>query len=111
MARTLLTSQAAVETGLAATYTAADGTNGNTYVLVPHRLLHVKNGSASAITVTITTPLTVNGLAVADRTISIAAGADQFISLNTSSAYMQPDGTAWVDYSAAASVTVAVIDA
>lgn len=111
MARTILVAQPATDAGLTPAYTAADAANGMTYRLVPHRALHVKNGGGSSITVTIITPLTVNGLAVADRTVTVAAGGETVISLGVDNAYQQADGTAYVDFSSATSVTVAVIDA
>lgn len=111
MARTVLVAQPATDAGLTPVYTAADAANGMTYRLVPHRVLHVKNGGGSSLTVTITTPLTVNGLAVADRTVTVAAGAETVISLGVDNAYAQADGTAYVDFSTATSVTVAVLDA
>jgi hypothetical protein len=111
MARTVLVAQPATDSGLTATYTAADAANGMSYRLVPHRLVHVINGGGSALTVTINTPLTVNGLAVADRTITVAAGASVFISLGVDNAYQQSDGSGWLDFSTGTSVTVAVIDA
>lgn len=109
MPRTAITPQRATSAGLAPAYEAANGL-GNSFPLVAGRALHVKNASAAAVTVTVPTPGTVDGLAIADRTISVAAGGDQLIGLGTNAAYRQPDGTALVDYSAVASVTVAVID-
>lgn len=111
MARTVLVAQPITDAGVAATYTAADAANGMSFRLIPHRLVHIKNAGGSALTVTINTPLTVNGLAVADRVITIAAGTDQFISLGVDNAYQQSDGSGWLDFSTATSVTVAVIDA
>lgn len=111
MARTVLTAQPATDAGLTPTYVAADAANGMTYRLVPHRILHVLNGSGSALTVTINTPGTVNGLAIADRTITVAAGAPAFIALGSDAPYAQADGTCYVDFSSATSITVAVIDA
>jgi hypothetical protein len=111
MARTVLVAQPVTDAGLAATYVAADAANGMTYRLIPHRLLHIKNGGGASITVTITTPLTVNGLAVADRTATVGAGTDQFFSLGVDNAYQQPDGTVFIDFSSATTVTVAVLDA
>lgn len=111
MAQTTLVAQPVTDAGLQATYVAADNVNGMTYRLVPHRLLHVKNGSGSSLTVTAVTPGTVNGLAIADRTITVAAGTEQFISLGTDQPYAQADGTCSISFSSATSVTVAVLDA
>jgi hypothetical protein len=69
----------------------------------------VRNGSGASITVTLVTPNSVDGdLAVADRTITIAAGADRAISL-PAALYSNPadSGLAAWTYSAVTTVTVA----
>lgn len=108
MPRTAITPQRPAPVGQI-TYEAANAL-GNSYGPRDGRLAHVKNGSGASITLTITTPGTVDGLAIADRTATITAGTDQFIALGIGSAYVQSDGSVWLDYSAVTSVTVAVID-
>ena len=72
----------------------------------------VLNGSGAPITVTVQTPDTFQGLAIADRVITVAAGASKDIPLPQY--YRQPldavtgPGKALVDFSAVASVTRAV---
>lgn len=74
----LIATQQMSTSGVAATYSAvsasdtADISNGRTF-------LHVKNAGASSDTVTISTPGTVGGLAIADLTVSVANGAEKFI--------------------------------
>ena len=68
--------------------------------------LTVKNGGGSSITVTVQTPRTVGGLAVADRTVSVAAGAEVDIALTDTQNYLQADDSTYVDFSAVTSVTV-----
>lgn len=109
MPRTTITPQKATSAGLVAAYEPAN-VAGNSYRMQAGRGLRVKNGSGASITVTIPTPLQVDGLDVTDRTITVAAGAEALIALGTSSAYKQPGGVANVDYSSVTSVTVAVID-
>lgn len=58
---------------LAASLTAADGTNGNSFVNDGTTLLRCKNAAGSPITLTVNTSITADGLAVADRTYSIPA--------------------------------------
>ena len=72
--------------------------------------LLVRNGSASAITVTLdVTNLAFNGTAIADTVVSVPATSDKLIPLlpNYGSA---ADGLVGIAYSATATVTVAVID-
>lgn len=110
MARTDITAQAVSSTGLSPTLEPAN-VEGNAYVLRKGRVLRVKNGSASPITVTLPTPGTIDGLAVTDRTVAVpATTGDVFISLGRGDAYRQSGGKVHVDYSAVTSVTVAVLD-
>ena len=111
MARSTPPTQNVTADGLAATMNApnSDGDivdcGGGVYITV-------LNGSGASITVTLITPATSYGLAVADRTTTVAAGASKDIPLPR---YLkQPldaatgPGQALVDYSAVASVTRAV---
>jgi hypothetical protein len=74
--------------------------------------LTVSNGSGSSINVTIQNPQTVEGLAVANRVIAVAAGATKDIPITPM--FKQPTdaavgpGRALVDYSAVTTVTRAV---
>lgn len=73
-------------------------------------VLLVKNGDASAHTVTLAVPETVDGLAVTSRTVPVPAGDTGFIPLLD--LYKSPsDGLAAFTYDAVTSVTVAVIRA
>lgn len=79
MARVALSVQSTARTGLEAAYTAAtadghafDNTRENVF-------LHVKNGAGADTTVTISTPATVDGLAIPDRTVVVTASEDRFI--------------------------------
>ena len=70
--------------------------------------LAVKNADASSHTVTLATPQTVDGdLAVADRTVTVAAGKTRFIPVTDR--YRDPStGRCAITYDAVTSVTVAV---
>jgi hypothetical protein len=71
-------------------------------------LLHVKNGDSASHTVTLVTPQTEDGLAVADRAVTVAAGADSYIPLLD--LYRNPDtGLASITYDGVTSVTVGVL--
>ncbi len=106
MARTAITPQAVTPAGFAVTYEAAN-VDGHSVTLGPIRVLHVKNASAAAVTVTLPTPGTVGGLAIDERAISVPAGGDRFALLDE--VLRQPDGTALINLSAVASVTLAVL--
>jgi hypothetical protein len=68
-------------------------------------LLAVKNGDASDHTVTMATPGTVDGLAIADRTITVTAG--QTILIPLTDRYRDPStGRAALTYDGVTSVTV-----
>lgn len=94
-------------TGAAVTYTAAAG-GGDTAPTGAGVLLLVKNGDSSSHTVTLATPGTVNGLAIADRAVAVAAGAE--IGIPVTNDYRNPGtGRANITYDAVTSMTVAVI--
>lgn len=80
----------------------------------PNTVLLIKNGSGAPITITLQTGGTVGDLAIADPTVSIAAGAEKAIG-PFSGVFPQPSGAdagwVYVDYSAVASVTRAAIAA
>lgn len=111
MARVDVTTQQIVATGLVPNKTAptADGDvidAGSCAVLVT-------NGSGAPINVTAQTPQTVAGLAVAELIVPVAAGATALIGPFPRSTYGRPSGAdkgrVYVDYSAQASVTRAVV--
>ncbi|MBD0837371.1 hypothetical protein [Streptomyces sp. TRM68416] len=71
-------------------------------------VLLVRNGDASSHTVTLVTPGTVNGLAIADRPVPVAAGAVEAIPVTND--YRDPaTGRASITYDAVTSLDVAVI--
>ena len=110
MARTTLAAQSISRAGLTHTFSAADQPNGNEFLNVDERaFLYVKNANAGTIVVTIGTPNTVDDLAIADRTISIATGVNKLIGPFPKQHYNQTDGMVYIDYDIGASVTVAVI--
>ncbi|MDX2552609.1 hypothetical protein ACKI1J_43115 [Streptomyces scabiei] len=103
----VLTAQALPLGGLQPTYAAAAG-GGDQAPVGEKLVLHVRNDDASSKTVTVVTPGTVGGLAIADAAQTIPAGGDAFIPLK--STYRDPStGRAAITYSAATSVTVAVL--
>lgn len=107
MPRTTITPQRAAVGGTALATEPAN-VDGNAVTLDARRVLFVKNASGAAVTVTIPTTQTLEGLTVGNRTVAVPAGAERFI--RPSAASVQPSGAVHVDYSAVASVTVAVLE-
>ena len=105
MARTALTAAQIDEDGVVASLTAANA-DGHSVAFRDTLFLRVTNGSGSSITVTVQTPKTVSGLAVADRAITVAAGATTYINLGNAELYRQSSGVVYVDFSAVTTVTV-----
>lgn len=94
-------------TGAAVAYTAAAG-GGDDCQTGAGVLLLVKNDDASPHTVTLETPETFKGLAIADRQVAVAAGAE--VAIPVTNDYRNPStGRAAITYDAVTSVTVAVI--
>lgn len=105
MARTAITAAQIDNDGVVASLTAANA-DGHSITYRDNLFLCVLNGSASPITVTVQTPNTVGGLAIADRAVTVAAGARAYISLDNAELYRQADGAVYVDFSAVTTVTV-----
>ena len=113
MPRSTPATQAATVAGLnPVAFTAPDALGD---VVDPGTILLVQNDSGGLITVTVQTPGDVNGLAIAENAVAVAAGAMCAVRLDAQT-YQRPNGVAdagkvYVDYSAVASVTRAVIAA
>lgn len=113
MARTALASQATVDEGITVAFTAAN-VDGHSIAGGGDVLLLVNNASAGSINVTVQTPGTTDGLAIAEQVVAVAAGAIKAIGPFRSTTYDRPSGAAdagmvYVDFSAVASVTVAAL--
>ena len=87
--------------GAQATAAAAGG---DTAPVGPNRFLYIANADASSKTVTIATPGTVAGLAVADVAVVVAAGKHAIVPLTN--LFRGTLGRASITYSAVTSVTV-----
>lgn len=73
--------------------------------------IEVNNGAGAPITVTIVTPNTVNGLAIADRTVTVTNGTRRKISLEDRRNYAKSDGTVDVNFSSVTTITCAAYKA
>lgn len=110
MARTALTVQDVVRTGLEATYAAANG-DGNSFNNTGREILHIKNGATDCV-VTVQTPRTVDGQAVTARTVTVTATEERFIGPFPPAIFNQGGSNGdvvFVDYDDVSNVTVAVI--
>jgi len=108
MAYTRLTAQQIVNTGLAPTYAAA-ASAGNDFANDGRVFLHVKNTSGNDITVTIATPRKVDGLDVAEDTVSVVkTTGEKFIGPFSPETFNQVGGLVYVTYSAVTNVSVAL---
>lgn len=97
----------AVATG---TFVTPDGTNGNKFFANANTLLHVKNTNAATRTVTVNTNRSVEGLAVADATFTVAANTGDVTWSGFSSIFHQNQaGEVHIEFSAVTNVTVQVI--
>ncbi|MBT9131305.1 MAG: hypothetical protein DDT41_01610 [candidate division WS2 bacterium] len=105
---TLLSVQAIVLTGLAPVYAAAAAA-GNEFVNLGREFIHVRNGGAAAITVTINSVAPCNFGFDHDPVISIPAGGDRMIGPFPKFRFDDVNGRVQMTYSAVASVTVAII--
>jgi hypothetical protein len=93
--------------GATVAYAAAAG-GGDTCQTGAGVVLMVRNGDSSSHTVTLVTPGTVNGLAIADRPITVEAGEVQAIPVANS--YRDSStGRASITYDGVTSLDVAVI--
>lgn len=99
-----------VSTGIAdvAAQAAAATSGGDTAPVGPNRFLYVNNADASSKTVTIATPGTVEGHAIGDASVAVAAGKHAIIPLHN--VYRGATGRASITYSAVTSVTVAAFE-
>lgn len=107
MARTELTAQRIQRTGVSAAYTAAIG-DGHKFLFDKQAFVHIKNTNGSSRTLTIQTPGTVDGLAIADRTVTVAATTGDEMVGPFSTKYLQSDDMVYIDYSETADVTVGI---
>ena len=104
MARTALPVVVATNAGVTLAFTAADLVNGNVLTNDGHTSLIGRNASASPLNVTLIAAQKVDGdLVVANRVVTIPANSSMLIrGAIPADVYNQPDGTVFIDCSAAA---------
>jgi len=108
MARVALTVETPGSAGLAITQTAI-ATDGHSCILSKDLQVLILNG-ATALVLTLPTPLAKDGLAVAERTISIAANEERVINFRDVDleVYVQSDGSINFDYDDVSDGTISV---
>ncbi len=107
-----LTPERILPIGLGATYTGSLSTS-NTYQVrnTGRTFLHFKKSGAGACVVTIETPVTIGGLAVAEQTVSVAASTgDEFIGPFPTNIYNDGSHDVRVTLSEITGLTVAVLE-
>lgn len=106
MPRTALAPQDSTRNGLALAFTAAN-VDGHSVLNTGKVLLYVKNGAAAAINVTVQTPGTADdGLAIADKIVSIPATGERVLGPYPPPIY---GDDMLVDFSAITTVTIAAL--
>lgn len=114
MARTDLSVQQMSQSGITPSYTAAIA-DGHMFYNGEATFIHIKN-TGTEKTLTIQTPGSVDGLAIADRTVTIpATTGDKMIGPFRAGVYNQISGAdkgkIYIDYSSETAVTVAILRA
>lgn len=107
MARTALSVQQIRRSGLTPAYSAAN-VDGHSFPNSGQEILHVKTVGTGA-TVSFPIPGTVDGQAVASRSVVLGTNTERLIGPFPPGTYNQPDGNVNVDFSSVTSVTVAVL--
>lgn len=101
-----ITAAALSRDGLADTLpTTPTATHGNKVKYDPKMWLEVNNGSGAEITVTIDVTRAVDGQAVTDKAVAVAAGARKKLGPWTED-YLQADGFIWFVFSAVTTITI-----
>ncbi|GLW91787.1 hypothetical protein [Actinokineospora globicatena] len=111
MARTAITPQTPTSTGATLTYgavSAAAAPDGNYFDFDGSALVLINNASGSSITLTIDVPISIDGVAVADRAVTCPTG--QVTLWKPNEVHRQPNGQVHLNWSSATSVTVAVLN-
>lgn len=98
------------DNGLTPSYGAVDQVNGNAFINTGREFVHVKNINPAQRTLTVLTPATLDGLAVAELLATIPADdGDKMIGPFPPQIYNQVDGKVYLDWSASADLSVAIV--
>lgn len=109
MGRTTVTVQDLSRAGVTPTFNAGTATDGDAFINDGRTMIYVLNTGAET-TLTIQTPGTVDGLAVAERTVVVAATTGKSaIGPFPTSMYNQTDGKVYLGWSQVSGITFAVL--
>jgi hypothetical protein len=111
VARTEIVKQTVDADGVTITLGAVDATaapDGNYVLTDGSELVLIQNDGASPITMTVDVPVEVDGVPVADRVVTVAAGA--LVAWKPKTVHRQSSGQVHLNWSTATEVTAAVID-
>lgn len=108
MARTTVSASQISRTA-AALSAAAANVDGHAVTWRETLFFYVANGGGSSITATVPTPGTVDGLAIADLTVTVPAGQNRLFGPFPADYYRQSDSTVHINFSGVTSVTFAAL--
>lgn len=101
-----LATQSITTSGIGATYVTPGVSD--RFQPAASTFIHIKNANASSCTITLTTPFTLDGLALADRVITVPATSERFIDV-PDTLYRSSDGLGDLVVTPTTSVTIAVL--
>ena len=95
--------------GLSPTYASA-ASGGDEFPHDPNAFIHVKNGDATSVTVTVVSQYSSNpqGLASTDLTVTVPGNEERFIGPFSETAFADADGNVQLTYDDVSSVTLGV---
>lgn len=104
----LATQSVTYNPGAAPTFAAASG-GGDTFTPASNQFLVIENAGGASITVTVATPGTTRGLAIADQSFTVTNGQRRYARISPADMYADPTtGLGNITYSGVTSVTVGV---
>lgn len=103
-----LSIQTIARAGLTPSYASAAG-GGDEFANTGIQFAHIKNGSGGDIVVTIATPNSVDGLAIADRTVTVSAGSEEMIGPFPVAHYNDANSKVQLTYDGVTSLTIAIL--
>lgn len=107
MARVTIVPSQMIPGGVAFSPVAAE-IDGNAFPNTGNQLFYVNNGGGGSVILTIQTPLTIEGLAVAEVTKTLLTTEEWVFGTFPTHIFNQSNGEVWIDYDGVTSVTIQV---